>query len=57
MDDTGCFVLGRPYGRRGLLSDFEERVGGGGSPKSSLGKTLHFLLAFILKETNLLTLK
>ena len=35
VDDTGCFVLGRPYGRRGVLSLFE----GGGSPKSSLGKT------------------
>ena len=30
MDDTGCFVLGRPYGRRGVLSLFE---GGGGVPK------------------------
>ena len=32
MDDTGCFVLGRPYGRRGVLSLFEGG-GGGGVPK------------------------
>ena len=31
MDDTGCFVLGRPYGRRGVLSLFEG--GSGGVPK------------------------
>ena len=32
MDDTGCFVLGRPYGRRGVLSLFEGG-GRGGVPK------------------------
>ena len=32
MDDTGCFVLGRPYGRRGVLSLFEGG-GRGGAPK------------------------
>ena len=47
MDDTGCFVLGRPYGRRGVLSHFE----GGGVPEVYSRKDLKSFAASLIERS------
>ena len=47
MDDTGCFVLGRPYGRRGVLSLFEGG-GRGGVPEVFNRKIPDLLVVVVL---------